>query len=933
MMLRRAVWIVLGVMGVGGMSAARGQSAAPACGIAPVVAANSQPNIFSEQQETWLGQVEADITESEIRPVRDAALGLHLQAIADRLVAVLPPTSIKFHVTLVDSEGVNGFSIAGGHVYILRKLAAVARNDDELAGVIGHEIGHIISHQFAFETTREMKRLLNVSAVGDEADIRTKYTAMLDAEYGDKHPELAETDGEQAEADRIGLYAMAAAGYEPKAYAEFWNRVFFVGGKTGSRIGDMLGITKPSQKRLRSIGAMVAAIPAGCGSGIKPDQQGFEKWHVAVVANQAGEDGERSVSLREVTLTPPLRMELDQVRFSPDGEFLLAQDQSSIFVIDRDPFAVRYRIDASGALPANFSPDSQRVTFSTPGLHVEEWSVTEKKLVAAHEMLPRKDCYDTRLSPDGRTMVCVEVDLDEATLGLAMLDTTSSEAIWEKSNWMEPSYSLAVGLLASKSRGDNTPFFISSYSSDGNKLLFAGGEYKTGFDLQNRTILKIGSGIRESISGDYAFIGSAKVVGINLYDHKNSGIFSFPDGKSLQKVNIPFSGLKSVSDPGPSMDVLTYGLKGYSVGLENLATSNMLIVLKTLALDEHNGKFAGEALGGALVLGALDKPDAKQQKNVALPLSPLPFYLPTALSKDGNYLAVSTWRRAAVWDLATGKQVALVSGFTDATWSDEGNLYMDVPKDHEVERHLTELSLKKKALQDLTYKVTDETHMRYGRLTDWKLDEKKKTWTLSLYDPATFKVIWSKVFVDRYFTYTASYGDRDLIFSFALNSRTGKELLKSNAALAAQASAIKKKENGRLVQVVDGRTGEVDGVLVVELPPNYAGTDGLNRSGDILYVQGVDDRTAVYSMSTGKMLRQIVGYAKAIDPATGYLFTTNRVGEGMVYDSAGLELAHYHVGDPIRFAQFMDKSTKVMLLTADQKVRVMEVRAATAAPK
>lgn len=62
----------------------------------------------------------------------------------------LPRSS--FCVTLVDSDEVNGFSIAGGHIYIHRKLAAVAKSDDELAGVIGHEIGHIISHQFAFET-------------------------------------------------------------------------------------------------------------------------------------------------------------------------------------------------------------------------------------------------------------------------------------------------------------------------------------------------------------------------------------------------------------------------------------------------------------------------------------------------------------------------------------------------------------------------------------------------------------------------------------------------------------------------------------------------------------------------------------------------------------------------------------------------------------
>jgi predicted Zn-dependent protease len=104
------------------------------CGPPPVVTRDSQPNIFSEQQEMWLGQVEADLTERDIQPVRDAALGARLQRIADRLVATLPPTTIHFKVMLVDSDEINGFSIAGGHVYILRKRRRAGGGDRARTG-------------------------------------------------------------------------------------------------------------------------------------------------------------------------------------------------------------------------------------------------------------------------------------------------------------------------------------------------------------------------------------------------------------------------------------------------------------------------------------------------------------------------------------------------------------------------------------------------------------------------------------------------------------------------------------------------------------------------------------------------------------------------------------------------------------------------------
>jgi len=909
---------------------AKDQQVVATCGAAPVVSRDSQPNIFSEEQESWLGQIEADITESEVRRTRDIALSAHLQEIVDRLIAVLPRTNIKFRVILIESDEVNGFSIAGGHIYITRKLAAVAKSDDELAGVLGHEIGHIISHQFAFETTAELKRLTNVTSLGNEADVRAKYMAMLDAEYHDKHPNLKESDRDQGEADQIGLYAAAAAGYRPQAIAEFWNRVFFVEGKTGSRLGDLLGITKPTQKRLRTISAMVAAILPSCGKDSAPDESAFAQWHEAVVANQARTEFERSKALSEVTLTSPLRMELEQIRFSPDRKSILAQDRSSIFVIARDPFALRYHIDADGALPANFSPDSQSITFNTAGLHIEQWSVQEKKLLAAHEMLPKTPCYETRLSPDGRTLICVEFDLDLDQLGLAMLDTTSSAVLWEKKSWLKPDYGLAYSLLVSQAVRASAPVFISSYSEDGNTLLFAGGDVKTAFDLKQRAVIKTGGEIRNSITGDYAFLGNDKLAGVSLFEPTKSGLYSFPDGGLYRKVSMPFHDVSSVSHPGTNLHVLAYGARDYAVGLIDLSTDKVLMMLKSRALDEDNGAVVGETEGGAIALAHLSPSDVPQ-KHVILPLSPLPFSLVSAISKDGTYLALSIGRRGALWELSSGQRLASFSGFTDAVWTDDDKLYLDVAKAGEVERHIIEASVATSRVKTMPYKVDDETHMRYGRLTDWKQDIKKKTWVLSLHDPANNNVIWSRNFPDRYFNYTASYGNRDLIFNFQLNSHTAKEALKADAKLAEEQQVIKRKDSARLIEVLDGQTGEEGGSVVVELPPNYAGTDGINRAGDLLYVAGVDDRTAVYSMSTGKQVRELVGYVITLDAATGRVFTANRIGEGMVYGADGVELAHYQVGDPIRFALFREGATLVTILTADQKIRTMQVGAAVGA--
>ncbi len=151
------------------------QTIPAACPAPPAILTSTQPNIFSEQQEQWLGDAMADVVEREFKPIKDPSANAYLDRIMARLLAVLPPTKIQFRALIVESSEINGFSLAGGRVYLTTKLIANAHNEDEIAGVMAHEFGHILSHQFAQETTADMKRLLGVTSVTDRADVYAKY--------------------------------------------------------------------------------------------------------------------------------------------------------------------------------------------------------------------------------------------------------------------------------------------------------------------------------------------------------------------------------------------------------------------------------------------------------------------------------------------------------------------------------------------------------------------------------------------------------------------------------------------------------------------------------------------------------------------------------------------------------------------------------------
>ena len=151
---------------------------------------------------------------------------------------------------------------------VSRKLVAFAQNEDELAGVIAHELGHIIARHSTIDTTILFREVLGVTEVTDRRDIFEKYNRLI--ENTARKPKVFEKldnheAGNQNVADLIGLYALVQAGYDPQAQASLWDRYFELKGKTGGGfLSDLFGRTKPEQKRLREMLKGLESLPAEC---------------------------------------------------------------------------------------------------------------------------------------------------------------------------------------------------------------------------------------------------------------------------------------------------------------------------------------------------------------------------------------------------------------------------------------------------------------------------------------------------------------------------------------------------------------------------------------------------------------------------------------------------------------------------------------------
>jgi hypothetical protein len=128
------------------------------------------------------------------------------------------------------------------------------------------------------------------------------------------------------------------------------------------------------------------------------------------------------------------------LRFSPDGRYVLAQDDSGITVLSVQPFAVLFHHFAEEVLSAGFTPDSQQVWFVnrpahriTPQLvfsgsdsYVELWSIAHRMCLEVKE-IPLRACVSWNLSPDSRVLACVDTGRT-----LRLIEVGTGNTIFEK---------------------------------------------------------------------------------------------------------------------------------------------------------------------------------------------------------------------------------------------------------------------------------------------------------------------------------------------------------------------------------------------------------------------------------------------------------------------------------------------------------------------
>lgn len=184
-------------------------------------------SIISVEKEIAIGKQYATEIDRSAKILTDPVVNEYVNRVAQN-IARNSDLQVPLTVKVIDSPGINAFALPGGFLYVNSGLLLTADEEDQIAGVIAHEIAHVAARHWASQMTKAaflQYSMLPVIILTGGMSYPIYIGTMEALNYGIPLAFLKFSRGAEAEADYLGLQYMYKAGYDPTSYATVFQKV------------------------------------------------------------------------------------------------------------------------------------------------------------------------------------------------------------------------------------------------------------------------------------------------------------------------------------------------------------------------------------------------------------------------------------------------------------------------------------------------------------------------------------------------------------------------------------------------------------------------------------------------------------------------------------------------------------------------------------
>lgn len=227
-------------------------------------------NLISIEEEWQLGQQLSQEIARQVRINNDPAINSYIRNMGQRIVAQTNMANLPWNFYVVDDPSINAFAVPGGHVYVHTGLIANSDNASELAGVMAHEISHVLARHSTEQISRQYGLQMLASVVlGQNPGQLAQIAASI---VGTGAMARFSREAER-EADELGIQAMHRAGYNPAGMATMFEELLEHRQSSPGRIEQFFSTHPVTEDRIRD--ARNRAQRLGTG-GTVTDEPAFQ---------------------------------------------------------------------------------------------------------------------------------------------------------------------------------------------------------------------------------------------------------------------------------------------------------------------------------------------------------------------------------------------------------------------------------------------------------------------------------------------------------------------------------------------------------------------------------------------------------------------------------------------------------------------------------
>ena len=231
----------------------------------------------STQQEVQMGQQEAQQVNAQLPMVQDAVINNYVNALGNRIASRTSRADLQWQFQVVNSDVVNAFALPGGFIYINRGVLERATNMSEVAGVVGHEIEHVVRRHSVKQMENAQGANVGVGILCALTGVCQNGAAQAAINIGGTAVFAKFSRTDEVQADEGGFRNVMAAGISPRGMYTFFQKLLAEeqasggGGATAGWFADHPG----TQDRLADIQQMLSQVPASQLNSLQSNDSGF----------------------------------------------------------------------------------------------------------------------------------------------------------------------------------------------------------------------------------------------------------------------------------------------------------------------------------------------------------------------------------------------------------------------------------------------------------------------------------------------------------------------------------------------------------------------------------------------------------------------------------------------------------------------------------